>query len=370
VSERNFFPCLGIIQVASRKGAWVIDALALKDLEPFLALLESPSLVKVTHAGRQDMEIFLQRGARTVAPVFDTQIAAAMLGYGDQISYGKLVELKAGVRLSKTETFTDWCSRPLTARQIEYALADVSYLPTIYRKLRRELERRGRLPWLDEECANLLSIALRKSAPPDQREMKVKGASSLDGRQSAVLEELYRWREEKARLLNVPRRSFFPDFLMLEIARRSPTSTEELREMRVVGGRFGATDLEAIAQAVRRGLERTDESKAFARAGQCNSIPCAAWVVGLLNAYIRAKAEHDRISSTLVATTEDIHAFLAAWCRGCLEGVRLLEGWRSDYIGGDLLGIVRGEMLIRLTSRARSVSLVSHVGEAGDVSES
>ena len=229
--ERTYWPKLQLIQVAGPRTTAVIDPLALEDLEPLYALLRDPSIVKVTHAGRQDAEIFYNRMQVPPANIYDTQIAAAFLGYGDQIGYAALVNRLLNIRLRKTERVTDWSLRPLSSGQIEYALADVRHLLEIRERMNKNLEAKGRLPWLQEELTFYADPEFY-TEDPGRAWVRISGWRGLDRRGISMLRELVLWRDREAAKRDIPRMRVIPDDVLLDIAARAPRTVNDLSPLR------------------------------------------------------------------------------------------------------------------------------------------
>ncbi|HAL29945.1 MAG TPA: ribonuclease D, partial [Coriobacteriia bacterium] len=230
--ERTYYARLCLVQLGTAEESFVVDAVALEGkLEPLARLLTAPHVVKVVHAGSQDVEILLRATGSTVAPVFDTQVAATLAGFPVQVGYAQLVKDLLGVHVDKSDTFTDWAARPLTPEQVEYAEADVRYLPQVYERLHERLEREGRLAWLAEDFERLADPQTYEVDPREQYR-RVKRASSLDRRSLAVLRELAAWRETEAQRRDTPKRWLISDGSLGGIARRTPGSTAGLPGVR------------------------------------------------------------------------------------------------------------------------------------------
>ncbi len=225
--ERTYFARLCLIQLASDDVAAIVDPLAIDDLSPLKELLTDPKVVKMFHAGSQDLEIFYRLFGVATAPVFDSQVAATLAGFPQQVGYGALVKEVMGVTLDKGDTYTDWAKRPLSDTQVEYALNDVRYLPEIRRRLLSEMEREGRIDWLAADFSRLEDPATYEVVP---RELwrRVKRVSSLNRRQLAVAREVAAWREDEAQRRDVPKRWVVGDESIIEIARRAPKTADEL----------------------------------------------------------------------------------------------------------------------------------------------
>src|SRR5712692_9105652 len=254
IRDKTYFPQLCLIQVAGPDGAAALDPLAPgMDLAPLFELMAASTVLKVFHAARQDIEIFVNMAGAVPAPLFDTQVAAMVCGFGDSVSYETLAGKLAGARIDKSSRFTDWANRPLTERQVEYALADVTHLRRAYEKLRANLERSGRGPWLDEEMEMLTDPAIYRLDPAEAwRRFKPRSGNR---RFLAVLRELAAWRETAAQQRDLPRSRIIRDESILEIAAHAPTSVAELSRSRGLGkgiteGKFGAEILAAIGRAL------------------------------------------------------------------------------------------------------------------------
>src|SRR5579862_5699779 len=254
--ERTYWPILCLVQVAGPEEAVAIDALAPGiDLQPLLALMADAAILKVFHAARQDLEIFFQLSNGQVPhPVFDTQVAAMVCGFGDSVSYETLVRRLAGAGLDKASRFTDWAHRPLTQRQIDYALADVIHLRTVYQRLQQLLAKNGRALWFAEEMANLVDPAIYRTEPLEAwRRFRLRGR--VDQRFLGVLRALAAWREAAAQQRDLPRGRIMRDEAILEIAAHAPKTIEALGRTRSLGkgvaeGKLGGDILDAIARGL------------------------------------------------------------------------------------------------------------------------
>jgi ribonuclease D len=250
--ERTYWPILCVVQVAGPDEAVAIDAIAPGlDLGPLLALMADPAVLKVFHAARQDLEIFFQMSGQVPHPVFDTQIAAMVCGFGDAVSYETLVKRLAGAGLDKASRFTDWAHRPLTERQIQYALADVIHLRTVYERLLQILGKNGRSHWFAEEMANLVDPAIYRTEPFEAwRRFRLRGRA--DRRFLGVLRTVAAWRETAAQARDLPRGRIMKDEAVLEIAAHAPKTIDVLARTRslprgVAEGKLGQDILDAVA---------------------------------------------------------------------------------------------------------------------------
>ena len=326
--ERTYLAELALLQLATPAGIVLVDPLAGLDLAPLAALLADPARTKVLHAARQDLEVLLPRLGRPLAPVLDTQLAAALLGMPAQIGYGDLVERVLGIRLEKGHARTDWLRRPLSAAQLAYASDDVRYLLPLAAELEEQLDRRGRLEWLRADCAALADPALYR-IDPALAWQRLKGIESLPPREQLRLRSLARWREERALRRNLPRGWVLTDEGLRSIARAAPAGRAELKALRALpdsaADKLGGEILEALAGAARAPLDGV--------AQHADARPDAAEQARTrrLAARLRAMAAEAGIAAEVLATQRELRRL----ARGeTLESV--IEGWRRELIGAAL----------------------------------
>jgi len=340
--EKTYFARLCLVQVASDDEAAIVDPLAVGDMSPLAELICDPRVVKVFHAGTQDLEIFYRLFGRATAPLFDTQVAATLAGFPQQVGYGALVKEVLGVSLDKGDTYTDWAKRPLTDTQVEYALNDVRYLPEIYRRLTAELDREGRLSWLAADFGRLEDPASYEVVP-EQQWRRVKRVSSLNRRQLAVAREVAAWRELEAQRRDVPKRWVIGDESVVEVARRAPKTAEEVAAVRGVGDKVGRGGQRELVEAVLRGIAVPEEelpslSKRRRPAGDVDS------AVDLMVALVRVRGKEHGVAMPLLASRDDLERLAA----GEREASPLLEGWRRSMVGNELLELLDGSVSMRL----------------------
>jgi ribonuclease D len=350
--ERTYWPILCLVQVAGPTETAAIDALTPGiDLTPLLALMNDPSILKVFHAARQDVEIFFNLSGTVPTPLFDTQVAAMVCGFGDAASYETLVGKLAQASLDKSSRFTDWAHRPLTERQIRYALADVVHLRTVYERLQQRLASNGRAGWFAEEMAGLADPATYRSDPSEAwRRFRLRGR--VDARFFGVLREVAAWRETAARQRNLPRGRIIRDEAVLEIAAHAPRTIEALARSRSVGkgvaeGKLGNEMLEAV----QRGLAQSGalEPPAPSRA---DAPPGRGPLIELLRVLLKQRCEEHQVAQKLVATAEDLEAIAA----DDDASVPALSGWRYEIFGKDALALKHGRLA--LTVRRNRIALV------------
>ncbi|KAF2989375.1 ribonuclease D [Methylocystis sp. MJC1] len=339
--ETTFWPKVCVIQIASPEEAVAIDTLADSiDLSPFFELMANPEVVKVFHAARQDLEIIWRLARLIPAPLFDTQVAAMVCGFGEQASYLELVKAITRASLDKSSRFTDWSRRPLSAAQIEYAIADVTHLRDIYISLQARLERSNRLDWLADEMQTLTSPATYEQHPENAWERLRHRARKP--RDLAVLMELAAWREAEAQSRDVPRSRVLKDDMLIEIAQSAPRSPEALANLRsfpkgMERSRSGAD----IVAAVERGLARDPASVPRIERERRGSNGAT---VELLKVLLRQVTEQTGVAAKMIATVEDLEA-IAADDRA---DVPALKGWRRAIFGEKALELKSGRLALAI----------------------
>ncbi len=341
--EQTFWPQLCLIQIASPEEALIIDPMASGiDLGPFWSLMANESIVKVFHAARQDIEIVYANTGLVPHPVFDTQIAAMVCGFGESISYVNLVKKVTGIDLDKSSRFTDWSRRPLSDKQLSYALGDVTHLRDVYRHLKTEIEGSNRAGWLNEEMGVLTDPKTYEQHPDDawQRlKLRVKNRKSL-----AVLMELAAWRERMAQSQNVPRARILRDEALYDIANQAPTSPEQMSELRTLSEGFSrSARAREIVEAVKRGLARDTKTVPPVSRGQQPSAEATA-LIDLLRVLLKASAARHRVAPRLIAGSDDLEKIAVE----AEPDIPALKGWRRRLFGEDALRLKRGEIALTL----------------------
>jgi len=348
VGEDTFIPRLELIQVATAATAAVIDFPAVQasgSLDVFWELICNAKIEKIVHAGRQDLDLFAIHAGQIPKPFFDTQIAAAMVGYGAQVAYANLVQRLHGKKLAKAHTFTNWSARPLSDDQIAYALEDVEFLLSIHTHLQDRLSTLGRLEWVSEEFARLETAVGEKSREPQERYQRIRGWDTLKPKGAAVLRELAAWREAEARRRNVPRGRVMRDEVLLQLARHPPKSVNELRGLRGVhssevdrqGEQLLATITSALALPPSAWPEVPRERKPD---------PESTGIVELLQAVLKARAAEEGIAPTMLATSSDLQTLVEAKQNRTALDVPILRGWRRQLAGDLLLQVLDGAVTI------------------------
>ena len=344
--ERTYWAQLCLVQVATGDEAVAIDALAPGlDLSPLLGLLDDPRVLKVFHAARQDLEIFHHLTGRVPDPLFDTQVAAMVCGFGDAVSYETLAGQLAGARIDKSARFTDWAQRPLSERQVAYALADVTHLRRAYGALAKRLTQTGRASWLQEEMATLLDPATYRM-DPELAWQRLKPRSGKP-RLVAVLKEVAAWREREAQRRDTPRNRVLRDETVMDIAGHAPVSTDELARMRGLSKGFAEGRLgEDVLEAVRRGLAMPES--AIPAVPQPADMPRGTGqIVELLKVLLKMKCDEHDVAQKLVATTADLERIAA----DDQADVPALHGWRREIFGNAALALKHGELALTLRNK-------------------
>ncbi|MBT3373567.1 MAG: ribonuclease D [Rhodospirillaceae bacterium] len=351
IRDRTYWPRLCLVQLANHDIARAVDPLAEGlDLSPLAELLANQNVIKVFHAARQDVEIFVQQNDVVPSPMFDTQIAAMVCGFGDSVGYDRLVEKLAGARVDKGSRFTDWSRRPLSDKQIGYALDDVTHLLSVYEALCRQLEESDRAHWLAEEMAVLTNTATYIQSPEDVwRRLKIR---SRNPQYLGVAKEIAAWREREAQRRNMPRGHILKDEAIQEIAAEMPERVETLARLRAVSkGLAEGPAGEEILAAVHRGqnLPRDEVPKPAAQIILPRGL---GPLVDLLKVLLKTKCEANDVAQKLVATVSDLERIAA----DDDADVAALRGWRREIFGNDALDLKHGRLA--MTAKGKRVELI------------
>ena len=347
--ETTYYPLLCVAQLASNDEAVVIDALAPGiDLKPFFELMANENVLKVFHAARQDIEIVWHRAGIVPHPIFDTQVAAMVLGYGDSISYDQLVQRITGDTLDKSNRFTDWTRRPLLPAQVTYAVSDVTHLRDVYTALVADLGRRGRADWMDDEMEVLTSPDTYR-AEPERAWLRLK-TRVRKPKELAVLIEVAAWREREAQSRDVPRSRVLKDDTLGDVAVQAPTTAERLASLRSLPKGFERSKWgEGILDAVKRGLAR--DPKSLPQIERPKMAPNGAATVELLKVLLRMTSERHGVAAKVIATVDDLDRIA-----GDDEAdVPALKGWRRELFGERALALKHGRLGLAI-ERSRVVA--------------
>ncbi len=339
--ERTYWPELCVVQLASDTEVAVVDAQAPGiDLAPLGALLADTAVMKVFHAARQDIEIFVLLFGDVPRPLFDTQIAAMVAGFGDQVGYDALVSSLTGGQIDKVHRFSDWSARPLTPAQVTYAAADVTHLRGAYEKLCERLEKDGRLEWVGEEMAVLADVNTYRANPETMWERLRPRTNNR--RMLGVLRALAAWREREAQRSNIPRQRMLKDEALLEIAATAPTNADDLARARGITrgfaeGKTGMSLLAAVAEAKALPEQALPEVP-----GQREGPKASPALVSLLKVLLAAKCEQFHVAPKLVANAEDIDRLATEET----PAVACTTGWRADVFGADAMALKSGKLAL------------------------
>lgn len=341
--EQTFWPQLCLIQLAGPGIEAIVDPMVSGiDLEPFFKLMADTNTVKVFHAARQDIEIIVMKARIVPAPVFDTQVAAMVCGFGDSISYVNLVKKVTGADIDKSSRFTDWSRRPLSDRQLEYALGDVTHLRGVYSYLKSALDKSNRMAWLDEEMGILTNPATYDTDPEkawQRLKLRVRGRKSL-----AVLVELAAWREKLAQSLDVPRGRVLRDEALYDIANQIPTTAEALGQLRTLSDGFARSQrAKDIIDAVRSGLDRDPKTLPKIERNETLSAEASA-TLELLKVLLKSAAAEHGVAPRIIADSEELEQLAIS----DEPDVLALQGWRRQLFGESALKLKRGELALTL----------------------
>lgn len=354
IREKTYYPKLCLIQIGTPDRAACIDPLAIQSLDPVYDLLMDKSIIKVLHACSQDLEIFVHQQGEVPGPIFDTQLAAPLLGLAEQIGYGNAVRELLGVQLDKAHSRTDWSKRPLSGAQLEYAADDVRYLAKMYPMMRTQLDELGRLDWLDAEFEPYGRLE-RYQQPPEDAWRRIRGLEKLKPRALSVVQKLAAWRETRAKERDLPRNWILKDDVIMDLARLAPVKPSDLDNIRGLQGktldRYGQLLLDMVQQALTedpvplpkrsRGVKASVQEDALA---------------DVLQAQLRLLADAQDINSAAVASRKDLLALIRD------EESPLLKGWRRKLAGDELLAMRNGERIISIENS--HVEIASAAGNA------
>lgn len=348
--EKTYYAKLCLVQVAIENEIAIIDPLGIKDLSVMAPVLTDPGILKIFHASSQDIGILYHETGVVPTPVFDTQVAAALLGKTQQASYASIVQSFCGVTLPKKDSYTDWSQRPLRPSQVEYAADDVTYLPQIHQTMVAQLEEKGRLHWLDEAFEELSNPA-KYEVDPQTRFRKLKRVNQLSQRQLAAAREFAAWREHRAQKANVPRKWIVSDEQIVEACRREPQSLDELYMVRGMREALKPGDARKALACIKRGLACPEEDLPRLQGRQKNEANVDV-AVDLMNAIVHVRARESRIApQTLAPQTE-----LMKLARGHDEECELLKGWRYHVVGKELADLLEGRFSLRLADGNLKIS--------------
>ncbi|MGD8408069.1 MAG: ribonuclease D [Thiohalophilus sp.] len=339
--EKTYYARLCLIQISSEEQVFIIDPLKLEHLQPLLDLLFNPKILKLVHAGRQDLELFYDLTGRVPAPIFDTQIAATLLGFADQIGYASLVEKILGTQLDKSHTRTDWAQRPLSQNQLAYAADDVVYLMQLYPVIIDRLHKLGREDWLQDDFAALSDPTIYQNDPTESWQ-RVSGNGKLKPRQLAALQRLAVWREKRAQTLNKPRKWIMSDDVLINLSQRLPDSQKKLTSIRGLPESLIREHADELIQFIEQARTLPDDQLPATRD---RFIPTREQEILLdtLLLYLKYLAFQNQISPATLANRKEVERLL----RGDRD-LAVLKGWRRHIAGQALLDMLEGHIVIQI----------------------
>ncbi len=340
--EKTYYPKLCLLQMGIENEIAIVDPFKIRNLTALADVLVDPSIVKIFHACSQDVEILYHETGVVPSPIFDTQIAAAVLGKTQQASYSSLVSQYCDVNLPKKDSFTDWSQRPLSDSQIHYAADDVKYLPQIYYEMLAQLKRKNRLSWLEETFADL-SKKEKYEIDPRVRYKKLKRVNQLNARQQAAAREFAAWRELQAQRLNIPRKWVVSDEQIVEACRREARTLDELYMVRGMKESLKTSDARKVLAALIAGLDCPQSELPDVRPKSKNESNVDV-ILDVMNALVRMRArEHEIAPQTLAPQAE-----LLKLARGHYDDSELMQGWRYTLVGKDLRTLLEGGFALQI----------------------
>lgn len=336
--EKTYYAKLCLVQVEADGLRACIDPLSIDDISSFSSILHNPNIVKVLHAAHQDLEILLQLTGKVPAPIFDTQVAASVLGIGDQMGYARLVEDMLGVSLAKTQSRTDWSKRPLKPAQLEYAIDDVRYLAQIYPKMIDKLKEQNRLSWLDKDFTRATDPEVYASNSRE-RWKKVRGNQVLKRPQLAILRELAAWREDKAEKSDRPRKWIVSDDILLDLSRQQPSNLTEIGEIRGINADRSSNTHQIWLDLIEKGQD-TPEAEWPELPRSKKPTPNQNALIDLLMIVVQIQAKKHNITAAVIATRKQLATLVQS------GESRLSDDWRGELVNEQILKVMSGEMTI------------------------
>jgi len=338
--EKTYYPKFCLLQIATPEWVACVDPIALPSLDSLFEALYNPAIVKVFHSSRQDLEIFYQLTGKIPGPLFDTQIAAPLLGFQENPGYAMLVSSLLNVNLNKAHTRADWSKRPLIEAEIQYAADDVIYLCRIYQIMLQKLAELGRADWLERDFAELSNPELYQ-VRPEQAWLKIRGKNKLTGRQLSIVQALAEWREKTAQVEDRPKTWLLRDELLFDLAKLQPETVSELANVRGINeravNRYGAELCRLITVAKDKAPMPLNEQGRPAKKTQQQEA-----ILDILTALVRVRAEENSLNPVILATRKDLEVLMFNDDEDCL----LLYGWRFNMAGSELIGLLKGELLL------------------------
>jgi len=347
--EKTYYSKFCLLQIATPDWVACVDPIALPELSELFEAIYNPNIVKVFHSCHQDLEIFYQMTGKVPGPIFDTQVAAPLLGYQDNPGYAMLVSSLLNINLNKAHTRADWSKRPLTEAEIQYAADDVIYLCQIYQIMLQKLESLGRAGWLKQDFAELENPD-NYQVLPEKAWLKLRGKNKLTSKQLAIVQALTEWREKTAQAENRPKTWLLRDELVFDMAKLQPETVAELTTIRNINERtvhrYGRKLCELIAIAKNNEPQPLKEKDKAIKKNQQHEA-----ILDILTALVRIRAEENSLNPTILATRKDLEVLMFNDEEGC----PLLHGWRYSMAGKELVGLLKGDLLFGIQGDRLSV---------------
>ena len=365
IRENTYAPQLALIQVAVSDACAIVDPLTVGDLSPLLEVLTDTEILKVLHAAGQDVEVLHWHAGIIAEPIFDTQVAASLVGLGEQLSYGRLVDALLGVSLTKGESYSDWLRRPLLPSQTKYALDDVRYLLPMQDRLSERLSDMGRASWAADECRKFSNPALYER-DPQTLYRRIRNGKNLASQGLAVLRELAIWRDEEARQRNRPVGRVLSNEVLVDLARRTPQTQDDLQRLRGLPQREFERSAEALLAAVQRGLAVPEADQPLAENREHRLTPAEELIVKFLDTSLKALSQREKLPPSFIGNRSDLETLVRRYRKDRLttEGSPMLEGWRGELVGKDLLAILEGRIGLHLHPKSGKVTFTTRHRQA------
>ena len=360
IRENTYVPQLALIQIAVRDTCAIVDPLTVDDLSPLIEVLTDTDVLKVLHAAGQDVEVLHWHTGMLTQPIFDTQIAASMVGLGEQLSYGRLVDALLSVSLTKGESYSDWLRRPLLPSQTKYALDDVRYLLPMHDQLSKRLNAMGRAAWAADECRKYTDPALYERDPRTLYR-RIRNGKNLSPQGLALLRELAAWRDDEARQRNRPHGRVLSNEMLVDLARRAPQTRDDLQRLRGLPQRELERSADALLTVVQRGLEVPEADQPQPENRDHRLTPSEELTVKFLDASLKALCQREKLPASFIANRNDLETLVRRYRKDRLptEGSPVLEGWRGELVGRELLAVLEGRLSLHLHPKTGKVTFTA-----------
>ncbi len=360
IRENTYAPQLALIQIAVSDTCAIVDPLTVDDLAPLVEVLTGTDVLKVLHAAGQDVEVLHWHTGKLAGPIFDTQIAASMAGLGEQLSYGRLVDALLGVSLTKGESYSDWLRRPLLPSQTKYALDDVRYLLPMHDRLSKRLDAMGRAAWAAAECRKFTDPALYERDPRTLYR-RIRNGKNLSSQGLAILRELAAWRDDEARQRNRPHGRVLSNEILVDLARRAPQTRDDLQRLRGLPQRELERSTDALLTVVQRGLEVPEADQPQSENRDHRLTPSEELTVKFLDASLKALCQREKLPASFIANRNDLETLVRRYRKDRLptEGSPVLEGWRGEMVGRELLAVLEGRLSLHLHPKTGKVTFTA-----------